>query len=645
METLAFWNRTKYASTLSTHFGVENVITSHEMFLGVADTLNTYKSLIVLCELEWTDTGATSKLQHLQGIELVKVLRRERNLKIPVLFVSFLSLPDIFNAEREIVTVIGHSYCQLPSTTKDMTHLSQWRGKLTPSELTDVQLFACNPKGIVNEKIHQIQGIVNDIETKPPSYIKNQLEIFLQEIHAVFHISPSISLNLFRYNFPSIDKANINTALAFVEEVGKELMGKYTALSGEAFIHSNFRKPWSLLMLDDELTSESEIVKSLDQKGVNVICTSNAQEAMDKLKIDNPLRSQISVLLVDYRLYENSRGIKKQQLTQGYTFLQNVGERFQSKLLSGIVYSGMPRQFLLETFKTFRIRTEIFSKIDFKLNDPIARNFIINRIIETGDSNYEAMLALPLSNKGWKNNLHNIYLFYRNQFNYEILEREICDECTEWIEKFKLGESPKSPMIKGDALAPLQKGKEAQTLEKFIAYYKTRRLAQYLNLYYENKKINDVQEIIFKTLSFPEKKDSALNIRRFFSQIIGFKKDDFPFGATIEELNWFDADLQIPVLDSYKRFRSKFSKTESLIGDFISNSKTLKTEVKASKYSYEDKRKYKLEFNPDSYAPILFDRSDFGLCMEWLGLQLNKLSRNEIEDILLLQKSLDDLWK
>ena len=110
MQQLLLWNKTKYAATLASAFGSDNVIACYDDFVAIAEQLDKYDSLIVLCELEWSGNGTATNRQDLQGIEIVKELRRKYDLKIPVLFVSFHSLADIFNAEREILTAIGHDF-------------------------------------------------------------------------------------------------------------------------------------------------------------------------------------------------------------------------------------------------------------------------------------------------------------------------------------------------------------------------------------------------------------------------------------------------------------------------------------------------------------------------------------------------------
>lgn len=644
MQQLVFWNNNKYTEKLISVFSNENVITSYTELGVVTKQLDKYKSAIVLCELKWLSSGSTS-MQNLQGIELVKELRTKYNLNIPVLFVSFLPLNNIFSADREIITSIGHNFCQLPDSVEQFINHLKIENSLSPTELKDIQLFSCNPDGIIRAKLHQLSSLPQKLKTENPDYVKKELEKCIDEMHSVYKVPSDLSLSIFKNEFTSLNEDNINRALRFVDEIAKDLTEKYSVDRNETINILGKKKPWNLLLLDDELDKDYELIKELNRRGVEVICTTNAKDAMNTLVKDDSLRAKIPLILTDYRLYDNSGDVQKQQRVQGYSFLQEIGQRFQSKLISAIVYSGMPRQFLLETFKTFRIRTEIYSKNDFKLEDAASRNFLASRIIEIGDENYDAMLALPLGSDGWEHNLHKTYLLYRSQKDYEKRERDLCDYCTDWVEKFRSGDNPATPMIKGDAFKPLIKDTETQTLERFEAYFKTRRLAQYLKLYYEKHSIEDATRKIVKQLAPANKNiEKSVSIRGYFSQVLCVKLEEFPFAATIEELCWFEYDLKIHVLQGYKKFRNKFDETENLIGTFISDKTKLVETLRLNNFTHKNNRKQELFFNKKSYNPFLFDKMDLGICLEWLDLLKEYFTESDVLEYLNLLLKLKETW-
>jgi len=530
--------------------------------------------------------------------------------------------------------------------------------------MRDVLLFSCNPAGIVNDKIHQIQGIVNKLQSDISSdVIKEQLIKCLKDIYQPFDKAPDQALGEFDLQFGQIDKDNINAALSFIKSKGDALIEKYNKSAGSAVNTDGERKPWKLLILDDEINESTDLVKML-HKQVDVICVSSADEALKTLNDDNELRGKIPVVLTDYRLYKEEDGMLVQQNKQGYTFLHDVADTYKGRLISAVVYSGMPRQFLLETFKTYKIRTEIYSKIDFRLNDDGALNFLVSRILEIGDLNYESMMALPCGNSGWDNHLNPEYIKFRQLSNYEILERDICDYCTEWVEQFKVKMNPVTPMIKGDSFKPKINETEERTIDRFIAYLKTRRLAQYLYLYYQKEDIEDVFDKVIEILIPKGKKISDSTRKGFFSQTLGIKLSEFPFGATIEDLNWFDYDLGIKVLDNYKIFRARFDSAEKQFGIFIadiklltdiieqtnfiieitpikkSTSKQLSSDV-SKKKTREEKRL--LKFNKN-FEPYFFDRMDFKDCLIFLDLQKQNFDKKDFDKYLNFLEEISKKW-
>lgn len=636
----------------------------------LAESINKNKNLkgiVILCELDNDENDNKTKLQNLYGIELAKKLRLI-GCKLPIIFTSFLSRKQVYNnnPEHGIISSIGHKFIRLPVDFKVFeVELSKMR-PLTDSELRDVQISACNPEGIVNSRIHQISGISNKLLHEGSKAAKDDLLNCLIEIHKAYSVSPDEAISEFNIHYHELNNDNIDNAFTFVNTIGKHLIAKFSNNKNSLSIDGEYtKKPWKLLLLDDELTKESTLISNLNKLGVEAICTNNAEDAIKALTKDNNLRGKISVILTDYRLYKpiSEDGIIEQQDTQGYTFLQDVGKRFQSRILAGIVYSGLPRQFLLETYGSYRIRPEIYSKIDFKLNDAGAINYLSSRIIEIGDANYNALLALPLGNASWVQNLHEYYLLYRNQPNYLTRERDISDECTLWVNSYMNGEVQPSPMIKGEGFTPKWDKDELdipETLKRYEAYYKTRRLAQFLKVYLENRKVKEYKNRIAEHLMVKTKKRTVGSIKQFFSTALGLSLDEFPFGATIEELCWFEYDLGYKVLGNYQVYRNMLLKSEQIIGEYISNIDTLVSKLRELDFKFWDnnadqdnkktnKKKEKvdrfLSFNNKNMNPYIFDKTDFKLSLQFINSNLKLLNEKEVKRFLELTHTLDEIWK
>ncbi|MBL0335655.1 MAG: hypothetical protein IPP73_10245 [Chitinophagaceae bacterium] len=82
-----------------------------------------------------------------------------------------------------------------------------------------------------------------------------------------------------------------------------------------------------------------------------------------------------------------------------------------------------------------------------------------------------------------------------------------------------------------------------------------------------------------------------------------------------------------------------------MIGTFISGVNKLQNEIEKTGYKHIDKRKHELIFNSKTFNPYLFDKMDLGLCLEWLGFQKEKLTKDETEEYLILIQKLKEIWK
>jgi hypothetical protein len=669
-----------------------HVITPELLLSKETNALNKANGLIINCELDEDEKGERKECVRFYGIQMARELRL-RGVTVPMVFTSFLT-PGMMIKHAQygvLLKAIGHEFVRLPANPQHMIDKLQQMNALSPLELRDVQLFSCQSEGIVRTKRHQIPSLTNQFisGTISASLAKAELESWIGEMHKVFGSDESTDLEAFKKEFIDLTADNIDLAGSYIKRVGEQLMKKYQPDANELNIHHQERKPWKVLMLDDELTENSLLVELIKQKGGDVICTTTAEEARIALEEDDEYRGKICLLLCDYRLFETRDGIGEYyQKTQGYSFLHHVGERFQSRLLSAVVYSGLPRQFLMESFKSFKTRTEIYSKIDFDMNDGKAMSFLASRILELGDENYEAMMTLPLNNAGWARHIHKWYVYYRSRSDYELREREISDYCANWIHDFKMGDNPLTPLGKGEEikddvggggsdnyclscakyLIPRDESLIAIRLSRFEEIFKARRIAQYLYLYFlylnerdkgQGPKI-DVFKEVFNAIKPPNRKSEDESSRkRLLNVILGLSLTEFPLNATIEEINWFHYDMGFPLLEGYKKVKSKLNETEEMIATIVNEFPFLKERIVQGDYvimSFREKgpanRTNGIEitnevlFNSNSFKPYLFDKIDAGLVNNWLREQFEDRGADEmryfIEDYSI---KLEGLWK
>jgi len=602
------------------------------------------KVIIILVELKWKN----KHLQDFYGVDVAKYLRKN-DISAPIIFTSATSRKEITSKlDRKIVNAvsIGHHFIKLNDLHQNYEGTLNKMRPLTSLELRDVQLFSCDPEFIVMEKFHHIGGLVDKFQTKRlhADEVKREMERCIVEMYDTYKQSGDEQVSEFRDRYSNVTLSNIDTALQYIKNIGFTLINKYT--EKESYSSDNKKRKWKVLLLDDELTEDSRLIKSL-KKNVDVICTKNAEEAMNALAGDNDLRGKISVIITDFRLNSMINGVTVQQPIQGYTFLQKIGERFQSKLISAVIYSGMPRRFLMESLKGFRMRCEPYSKTDFKASDEKSITFLSERIKEIGDSNYEALNALPLNNKGWEKHLHEWYMKFRNLPDYETRERNICELCNEWIAEIKYDIFPHTPMIPGDSFVQRKNEFEEDALKRFEHYYTTRRLALFLYLYFISKRVpRDQITVKIADILMPvgkSRRESA--IKGFFSQTLGVSIFDFPFGATIEDLNWLEYEVGIPVLDGYRKFRHKMSVTEEKISEFILTEPNIKAALKNENFAIKKGKEF-INFETTKCFPYFFDKEDIRFTLEWLNEQKGLLEKEKKgESLRILISEIKELWK
>jgi hypothetical protein len=643
MRQLILWNKTKYGETLGSAFGRENVITNSVDFIAITKQLEKFNSLIVLCELEWLVNGASAYLQQLQGIELVKELRRTYNLSIPVLFVSFHSLENIFNAESEILTAIGHNFYQLPGTPQDFksfiikefgdinaTH------RLSVMELNDIKSFYCSKEGILSHELHNLNHFLDfNITQENHDSTYDELQNSIRKIHDLFLTDSTIALVSFQVAFPALGKENISEAVNHIVRLGNNLMKNYggASIDSATLEKSVEQYRWQVLFLDDQINDQHELVRLMNANSMNVICVDNAQKALQILQKDWQAENRIMVVIADYRLYENTAGVKRHQKIQGYQFLKDLAST--DHLVRLVAFSGLQRKFLLNSFRHYNIRTEVKSKTDY-LSSEQTRQIFCEEIKELAEENLEAIEALPLKCAGFDKYLKDAYKEFRMHPDYNKMEGntsltakeyvwEIQQQINDGLE-IKIGaiDNIKSP------LAKTKKDIEA-FFKRFQNYLVARRIA--LWLYAANKKglpVTIDSRRIAEILTDQEYSTDAY--RQILSTNLGLSLDDFPKNITIEERRWLQYEMQMNIFRDITLITPVFNQIAKIYKDFIVSDDSLKEAIRKANYLLIYKYKqanYHVDFTKD-FSPQIKTATDIRVLFLLITQHIKK-DKNKIE--------------
>ncbi|MEI6554602.1 MAG: hypothetical protein WCL70_03355 [Paludibacter sp.] len=645
LNLLIIWNKTPFATVLAGQFGRENVVSKSSDFARLVERINTYDALIILCELGWSLSEDKVALHELSGIELVKHLRRESCINIPVLFVSFLPIATVINAEREIITAIGHEFLQLPATPDDFTAAISNRfedkgiiNRLTEMELIDIQSFYCSKEGILSHELHQLSGYLNyTITAENHQAVYFTLENSIRRIHQLFLEDSTNALRSFQSEYPELTKDTITEAVQTIIQSGNRLLKKYGGkINGKEPKNDNAEQyRWKVLLLDDEINDQHELIKLMIYNNINVICVNNASDAKSILLDDWNTENRIMVVIADYRLYEHNQGIKRHQRIQGYQFLKDIAS--SDHLVRLMAFSGLQRKFLLNSFKHFNIRTEVKSKTDY-LSSEQARQIFCDEIIEMAEENLEVIEDMPSKCAGFKKYIEDAYKAFRMHPDYYKMESNVSLTAKEYVWEIKqqinAGEEIRIGSIENikTPLAKTKKDEEA-FFKRLNNYLIARRIA--LWLYATNRRgqiVNIDSRKIAEILT--DQKYTTDAYRQIISTNLGLSLDDFPKNITIEERRWLQYDMQLNIFRDINLIEPVFNEIEKYFKDFLTSNNELKESIIKNRFSLNLKYKqanYSIGFTKD-FVPDIKTATDVRVLFLIVATHIKK-DNTKIEQI------------
>jgi hypothetical protein len=428
---LILWNRDSYSSKLRNKFGESAVLCSES---EARDALKAHdgQGLVVLAELDWSG----HHLSDLYGIEFVKrCVRAEYQKKEPILFVSFLDVADILTEpSREIIMAVGHDVEELPTNPERWKMTLQTALPLTELQRIDVLHNLCNIAGLIGEVVHRMKGQLRTLLATegPPARLEEVVKLGLNDVFDL--LGNTSDINSTKQRILTDFRADVleggSDALSFLDRAGEELQSLDGRYRDESLKHARDRDqsyPWKVMILDDEPESLEPILRSFHARGIGAIVAASVSEAENAIKEDH--YNEIVVAISDYRLLETHEGIVRQQRKQGYDFLFELGK--QDRFTRLVALSGLGRKFLLESFRHYNTRVEVFSKDD--LRTPSALNLFADRIEDLGKEVYDSLCSQPLG-KGWRS-LRPFYIAHRQSDEYQSNEQEISERARRYVLK------------------------------------------------------------------------------------------------------------------------------------------------------------------------------------------------------------------
>lgn len=367
--------------------------------------------LVVLCEIDINTENKTVNRTDFWGISFVQELRR-KNYKNKVLFVSFLSeeyfKDKVLNAK--ILFFPGHSFLPLPAPPQEWFREFNTFDSLTDLSLYDIKHHCCGIEQIIDEQFHSLTSKYNASKNLTPELIyagKNLVKLVFNSLNRLV---------------PELD------SIFYPDNSGKEVLMSLRQLCESALPESvnmdyDITEPkwkyWKVLWLDDEENIESplykELVRRLGHEDKVILCDTY-EDAVKHWEVDKAY-GEISLVICDYRLKDKD-GLPTSK--QGYDFMKYLATDGRS--VGKVVYSGLKRKFLIESFRHYGILINIYSKIDFNQHNADDLAFLADEIIRLGDNHWIEINNAPQASE-WDtiaptyHTLKNGFSFYTFQ-NY-----------------------------------------------------------------------------------------------------------------------------------------------------------------------------------------------------------------------------------
>ncbi len=568
MSLIVLWNK-EFVTPFLNIFLTDVIITSYIDLIKV--NLSLTHGIVVLCELDWDEKGNKRLLSDFYGIELVKrYFRTLKHLHVPVLFVSVMPKTNFETSPKNmILDALGHSFMQIEPLQWNLWSQQFGKGNLktlNDIQFADIQSNYCNLSGQIGEVAHRTKGRIANLIHEPESdrqtklqNIYNTLNTGLSEIcqllgNSIVALSVRDHL-LDQFNKGIIHSQDLISAGTFMQQ-HEEVLRTLADETEVTPLPIAIDRPWKALVLDDEPASLELIIDALHANGVTTIVCSHVDEAQKIIEEDEKIHddhtvNSITVVISDYRLFES--GTKKHQSRQGYDFIFDTAKR--DRLTSFFALSGLGRQFLLESFRKYNLRVEVYSKDDLRSSERNRQIFAEN-IIQLGDSQYNAVCSQSTS-KGWDNDgKKRFYIEHRQRQDYFETEKLLSDNARRYINHFTYMHQ-KGALIGHKPISDLQTSLEkktftAENIDIFRKILYARRLVFWL---YHIVGLDS--DAIYLLLSTGE----ILNLQnRIEPEVVGnnakqlmgrlcIKLTDYPKGFLIEEKSWFKYQMDVDIDD------------------------------------------------------------------------------------------------
>jgi len=490
----------------------------------------------ILAELGWKSRT------EFYGFKVAKKLRLEKKLTCPIVFCSFLSETQLYYfSEYKILRRPGHYFVRLP-----VEKLEEKYEGIDEDLLEDINGDLFDTQQFIREIVHNIpDALIKVIETEGNNNLDNILSVLKNRLEPIKKLFSSKGLSdkfaiiknkIYKKTKETINQpgfeCNLIDSNDFLELIPQEEHEDITDW---------VKKRWQVLFIDDEKLTGEKMARFFKKREITCHTAVSATEAFEELQKDAKDKTLISVIISDYRLYENGdsdSSSNKWQKMQGLQILKHIYDEPEFKNhYAYVMFTQKGSVIKTQITKHQKFQMLWFNKRDVLGGGDHSFNIFCNRIIEIGDKAYDRMHSIPLA-KVWTVGSNRVQpgldFYYRlhTDTDYEKEEKEINETVLTEIQ-FILECKKRKEKLKDhyDFQCNLSYDKEDQVelLKKFRTNILIPRRIFWLLLLCHKKDENDIIDIFNKAES---QKASIFNTTLGLS---GFKNKKIAMSSMLYE--------------------------------------------------------------------------------------------------------------
>ena len=361
--------------------------------------------IIILCELLWSNEKESASLySEMNGIKLGQYLRSQKEIKIPILFVSFLSQKAILDIQpdADIISTpaLKHGFVQLPENKKEWIEklndiiINKELKKAAINEVRDIDCISIEMSkldmlytkrrfcGIVG-LLEQINHDVNSCwEKRALSEKWRKLQHANKSIHFLF----KTEMELLQKKIKELPDKRSDSSKKVYMEVHKEFSGICQEIlkhiEQSQTVEMSAKESYNVLYLEDEHLEDNRVKRLIEiMNKQNFLTEPISKPIYSEKGLSKEHKFNFDAVICDIEIWQEING--NRELTDlGYNYIQYLNKTYRRPVY--IILSNVTRSFHNSILNNLKMQVNTFSKSDILSSDSTMQVFIdgIRNLIE-----------------------------------------------------------------------------------------------------------------------------------------------------------------------------------------------------------------------------------------------------------------------